>query len=142
MKLTGILVLIIGLLSGDSMYELFGAKDTIYGEHPGNTDVFKDENFHRRDLVYFSGPRGNITVNVSSSILQVEDYDAGLMQFHAELHNADNDTLIIAVHSLYHEEGRVVKFNKAGDRANANLHIPYIWNFPVYVTTYITKLDN
>ena len=51
MKLTGILVLVIGLLSGDSMYELFGAKDTIHGEHPNNTDVFKDEHFHRRDLV-------------------------------------------------------------------------------------------
>ena len=141
MRLTGILVLVIGLLSGDSMYELFGAKDTIHGEHPNNTDVFKDEHFHRRDLVYFSGPRGSITVNVSSSILQVEDYDAGIMQFHAELHNANNDTLIIGVNSLYHEEGRVIKFNKAGDRASANLHIPYIWNFPIYVTTYITKLD-
>ena len=124
MKLTGILVLIVGLLSGDSMYELFGAKDTIDGEHPDNTDIFKDEHFHRRDLVYFSGPRGNITVNVTSSILQVEDYDAGIMQFHAELHNANNDTLIVAAMSLYHDEGRVIKFNKTGDRAQADLHIP------------------
>jgi len=138
---TGILLLIVGLLSADSMYELFGAKDTIHGEHPGNTDVFKDDTFHRRDIIYFSGPRGNITVNVTSSIMQVEDDSAGIMQFHAELHNAKNDTLIIGVNSLYHEDGRVIKFNKAGDRASANLFIPYIWNFPIYVTTYITRLD-
>jgi hypothetical protein len=140
MRFTGIL-LVVGLLSAGSMYELFGAKDTIHGEHPGNTDVFKDEHFHRRDLIYFSGPRGNITVNVTSNILQVEDDSAGIMQFHAELHNAKNDTLIIGVNSLYHEDGRVIKFNKAGDRASANLFIPYIWNFPIYVTTYITRLD-
>ena len=63
------------------------------------------------------------------------------MQFHAELHNAKNDTLIIAVNSLYHQGGRVIKFNQEGDRANADLFIPYIWNFPIYVTTYITRLD-
>ena len=141
MKLTGILVLIIGLLSADSMFELFGAKDTIFGEHPGNTDVFRDADFHRRDMIYFSGPRGNITVNVTSSILQVEDANIGMVQFYAELHNSKNDTLLVTVNSLYHDEGSVIKFNKSGDRAEVSLHIPYIWDFPIYVTTYIAKLE-
>ena len=141
MKSTGILLLIIGLLSADSMYELFGVKDTIGSDHPENTDVFQDDNFQRRDLVYFSGPRGSVTVNITSNIIQTKTCDLGMMEFHAEIYNSKNDTLVLGASSVYHVDGRVIKFLNKDDRAEATLFIPYIWNFPIYITTYITKLE-
>ena len=141
MKSTGILLLVTGLLLGDSMYELFGAKDTIGSDHPGNTDVFQDDNFQRRDLVYFSGPRGSVTVNITSNIIQTKTCDLGMMEFHAEIHNSKNDTLVLGASSVYHVDGRVIKFLNKDDRAQANLFIPYLWDFPIYITTYITKLE-
>ena len=141
MKSTGILLLVTGLLLGDSMYELFGAKDTIGSDHPGNTDVFQDDNFQRRDLVYFSGPRGSVTVNITSNIIQTKTCDLGMMEFHAEIYNSKNDTLVLGASSVYHVDGRVIKFLNKDDRAQANLFIPYLWDFPIYITTYITKLE-
>jgi hypothetical protein len=138
MKQLLLILSMVGILGAQTMFEMFGVKDTISATHPIHNGSYPDKFFHRRDLVYFTGVRGNVTVNVQSNILQTDDSELGRLVFHAELHNSKNDTLVIATEGLYHEEGRVTKFFSVGDKGQANVYIPYIWKFPIYVTTYVT----
>ena len=138
MKLTGILILIIGLLGAGELSDTFGAKDTVNPKNPFDVEVFESGDTQRIDDVYFTGFGVSATVNVTSRILQTSKADIGRIILHVEVHNSETDSVVMSNSIFYDDNGNVASFYEAGDDGEADIHIPYIWDHPIYIVTWLS----
>ena len=140
MNITGKIIstLMIGLIGAGELSDNFGAKDTVNPKNPFDVEVFKRGDTQRIDDVYFTGFGVDATVNISSRILQTSKSDIGRIILHVEVHSSENDSVLMSNSIFYDDNGNVANFYEAGDDGEANIHIPYIWDFPIYVVTWLS----
>ncbi len=128
--------------SNDSLVELFGTKKT---SNTTTTDdnIIKDKFVQRQELVYFTGMGDNTNLNIDSKLLQTDKAHLGPLMLHAELYSTETDTLVGYYWNLYviEDGSKIVSFTEAGTQGKVELSIPYIWDFPVYVATWVTDFN-
>ena len=136
-KLLVLLQIITLGFSTNSLMELY--KSSKAKSEKTNQSSFIEKITHRKDVVFFTGQGLHTKINIASDIIQTDEGHLGNVLLHTEVFNAENDSLIGYYENLYLDEGRLTHFTRKNIRGEVDLSIPFLWDFPIYVNTWITN---